>query len=473
MNKIKRIISGTVFSKVLLLAGGTAIAQMINIIVAPILSRLFSPSDFGALALYSSFLGIMCGFTGLSYYLAIPLPKDDDEAHSLCFLCIFLQCFLTVCIVSIFYFWDFDFFSRLGWASVYPYKWLIPAGFLGAGTYTILTYYVLRFEGFKDISRTQISQKVWGTGVNISCGIIGGGAFGLILGHIVSLSSGIAKLAKSSRLWKVFPYINLQKLLAVAKRYKGFAVYQNWGSVINSLNSFLPPLAMALFFSPQIVGLYSFSLRILQLPLAVVGKSIGQVYFQRGSAALREGRLGNTTKRYVEALIMIGTFPFFYLGLFAPELFGFFFGEVWYEAGIITQQLFPFLWVQFIASTVSSVFFVREKLRLSLLMPGLLLVSFFIVLYFCNSWYYISFFLALGLTKATLYFVYLVLVLKISGTPIFQVILKIIKEIQLSVLLVLPIYAVHNDFRYFILTTGIIGLFWLFLIKKRVSQQLG
>ncbi len=470
MKKFKGKIPATVFSHVLFLAGGTAAAQAINIIVAPVLSRLYSPSDFGTLALYSAFLGILCGFTGLSYYLAIPLPENEKDAKALCYLCIFVHMILTLLVVFALSFGDPAFFSRYGWESVYRYRWLIPAGFFGSGIYTILTYYVLRLEGFRDISRTRLTQKAWGAGVSVSCGLLNGGAGGLILGHIVSLSSGITTLVKSSGRLDLSSS-DFSKLWAVAKRYKGFALYQNWGSILNSLNSYLPPLAMALFFSPVIVGWYSFSLRILQLPLGVVGKAIGQVFFQRGSVAFREGRLGETTGRYVESLIMIGTFPFFYLGLFAPDLFSFFFGHAWHEAGKITQQLFPFLWMQFIASTVSSVFFVKERLRLSLLMPGLLLFSFFVILYFGHLWNYLTFFLALGVVKATLYFAYLMLVLKISGTSIFRIIWRLLKDILFSALLVLPIYVVHGETVLFICLSGIIGLIWLFLMKRRITWQ--
>jgi len=471
LKKFEGKISATAFSNVLFLAGGTAAAQAINIIVAPVLSRLYSPSDFGTLALYSAFLGILCGFTGLSYYLAIPLPENENDAKALCYLCIFVHIVLTLFVVLALSFGDLVFFSRYGWESVYRYKWLIPAGFLGSGTYTILTYYVLRLEGFRDISRTSLTQKAWGAGVSVSCGLLSGGGGGLIWGHIVSLSSGITTLVKSSRRRVDHSSIDFPKLWVVAKRYKGFALYQNWGSILNSLNSYLPPLAMALFFSPVIVGWYSFSLRVLQLPLGVVGKAIGQVFFQRGSVTFREGRLGDTTERYVESLIMIGTFPFFYLGLFAPDLFSFFFGQAWHEAGKITQQLFPFLWMQFIASTVSSVFFVKEKLRLSLLMPSLFLFSFFVILYLGRSWSYLSFFLAIGVVKAILYFAYLLLVLKISGTSTFRVIWKLLKDILLSALLVLPIFVVHGDTVLFILLSGIVGLIWLFLMKKRIAGQ--
>ena len=79
-NKFK---SESAVKSVFLLAGGTAIGQAIYVFVTPILSRLYSPSDFGVLAIYAALLSILGTFTSLSYHLAIPLPEEDASAINL------------------------------------------------------------------------------------------------------------------------------------------------------------------------------------------------------------------------------------------------------------------------------------------------------------------------------------------------------------------------------------------------------
>src|SRR5690606_17674747 len=62
------------------LAGGAALGQGITLLAAPLLSRLYSPDDFGLLAVYASLLGILSVAANLRYELAIPLPEGDEEA---------------------------------------------------------------------------------------------------------------------------------------------------------------------------------------------------------------------------------------------------------------------------------------------------------------------------------------------------------------------------------------------------------
>lgn len=65
------------------LAGGTAAAQAIGILVLPVVTRLYTPADFTVLAFYSSILGIVAGVACLRLDIAIPLTKSDGDAANL------------------------------------------------------------------------------------------------------------------------------------------------------------------------------------------------------------------------------------------------------------------------------------------------------------------------------------------------------------------------------------------------------
>ena len=70
LNKIGRSTFG---KSVLMLAGGTAIAQFLSVATSPIISRLFTPDDFGVLSIYVSILSIVAVFATLRYEFAIPI----------------------------------------------------------------------------------------------------------------------------------------------------------------------------------------------------------------------------------------------------------------------------------------------------------------------------------------------------------------------------------------------------------------
>ena len=69
-----------------LLLGGTAGAQMLTVLAAPLLTRLYSSEDFGLLSVYTSLLALIGVVSSLRYELAIPLPEDDGEAANVAVL---------------------------------------------------------------------------------------------------------------------------------------------------------------------------------------------------------------------------------------------------------------------------------------------------------------------------------------------------------------------------------------------------
>ena len=64
----------------LLMMGGTALAQAIPLLVAPILTRIYGPEQFGALATFIGLVTVLSVVATLRLAPAIVLPQDDDDA---------------------------------------------------------------------------------------------------------------------------------------------------------------------------------------------------------------------------------------------------------------------------------------------------------------------------------------------------------------------------------------------------------
>ena len=78
LNKLK---PKSEFSRnVLTLMTGTTIAQAIPIAISPILTRLYTPEDFGVVGLFGAISGIFGAIATGKYELAIMLPKKDEDA---------------------------------------------------------------------------------------------------------------------------------------------------------------------------------------------------------------------------------------------------------------------------------------------------------------------------------------------------------------------------------------------------------
>ena len=77
-------IPGGVFGRhVVTLASGTAVGQVLLVLALPVLTRLYTPADYGALAVYSATLTVLLVLASLRFEQAIPLPEDDRVAGSL------------------------------------------------------------------------------------------------------------------------------------------------------------------------------------------------------------------------------------------------------------------------------------------------------------------------------------------------------------------------------------------------------
>src|SRR5664280_2838329 len=69
-----------------ILISGTALAQLIPILLQPILRRYYTPDIFGAYSVYFSIVGILAIVSSFKYELAIILPRTDKEAANIFFL---------------------------------------------------------------------------------------------------------------------------------------------------------------------------------------------------------------------------------------------------------------------------------------------------------------------------------------------------------------------------------------------------
>ncbi|MBF4218060.1 lipopolysaccharide biosynthesis protein, partial [Vibrio anguillarum] len=122
------------FSKnVLTLMTGTGIAQAIPIAIIPILTRMFSPEDFGLLALYAACVSILGVVATGRYEIAIMLPKDDEDARLLLQLSMLVALFFSLLISIPISIWNAQIARFLGNEDIAVWLYLVPVSVLFTG----------------------------------------------------------------------------------------------------------------------------------------------------------------------------------------------------------------------------------------------------------------------------------------------------------------------------------------------------
>lgn len=350
-----------------LIAGGTVLAQAIGILTMPIVSRIYSPGDYGIMAVYTSVLAILTELSGFRYYLAIPLPKDERYAKALVALSLGIQG-TFVLLLSILLFFGGEFIlAKLSMQQLVPYRLLIPFGLLGAGTYIVLTQWAIREKLFPTIARTRITQSLSGAFAKIALGLIGIRPIGLLIGAIIAQGGGITTLARSLLRKKGFPRPKKSEVRRVALRYRKFPMYGTFSGVLITTGGRIANLVFVALYSTQVVGLFAMAQQLLGIPSTFVGHAIGQVFIQRGSIAKREGDLTSLFAKTSRTLMQIGFFPILLSSCLAPYVFSWILGEQWARAGVFAGIISPWIAINFVYSPLSHIFSILERQKTGLL----------------------------------------------------------------------------------------------------------
>lgn len=128
-SRVRWTLPGGVFARhVVTLASGTAMGQLLLVLALPVLTRLYSPADYGALAVYSATLLVLLVLVSLRFEVAIPLPEDDQVAGSLLALSLLSLAAVTLVVSVLVWLTGDALVARAKVPALRPYLWLIPFG---------------------------------------------------------------------------------------------------------------------------------------------------------------------------------------------------------------------------------------------------------------------------------------------------------------------------------------------------------
>jgi len=356
-----KVPGGAFGRSVVTLASGTAIGQLLLFLAVPVLTRLYTPADYGALAVYSSTLTVLVVLASLRYEAAIPLPEDEEVAVSLLALTFVLLGAMALLVSLLVWLAGDAYLVAMNVPVLRPYRWLIPVGFIGAGTYQAVSYWAIRRREFGRMARTKLSQGVGQVVAQVGFGVAGAGAAGLLIGDVVGRVAGGGGLALLALRERPHARVTLASLLAVAGRYRRFPLLITWSGLLNVGGLQLPSILFSAGFGAAAAGLYALTFKMLVLPTMLVGQAVGQVFLSRAAASAGEPeRLGQLTERTALTLFACGLPVFGAVALGGPQLFAAVLGRGWEPAGHHAQLLAPWFAVWLVSSPLSGLLSVRE-----------------------------------------------------------------------------------------------------------------
>ncbi len=376
------------FQNIAVVAGGNVTAKLIGIIAAPIITRLYTPEDYGIFSVFLSVVGVVGSLATLRYAVTIPIAKEEKLADNILKLCFLITLSLSIVwFIGIALFGKF-FTVQFSAEQLQPYLWLMPVVFLGKGVYEALNNWAVRTRKFRLITRTKVSQGVSSAGVKISLGAMGVTPLGLFLGHIAQEAAGITSLFSKlvqlkPELLKTFSWSGIKY---AAKRYKKFPLVQSWSQLLLALGTQLPVLLIGAFYGVEVVGIFGLAQNMINMPMDLIGQSVAQVYY----AEISKYGKNNPKKIYklsvsiIKKLFWVGLIPIGLLIAFGPWVFKLVFGPEWLDAGVYARFLSILILTRFISSPIANIFNVYEKQSLQLTLNIVRVVLVFVVFYTSN-----------------------------------------------------------------------------------------
>jgi lipopolysaccharide exporter len=363
---------------VLTLATGIAIAQAIPIAVSPVLSRLYSPDEFGLYALFMSVAGIIAVIATGCYEYAIMLPENDNDAINIVALSTIITFFVSFTSLLVLWQWNREIAQLLNNAKVSKWLYFVPLAVFFRGIYQSYQYWFNRKKQFGTLSVNAIAQNTASSGIKLSLGFGGFGASGLVAGDIIGSFISAGLLGRQAYRDDAFQarFINRKTIIQQAIRYKRFPAFSSLSGFFNTVSMQMPIILLSSFFSNSIAGFYFFSFRLLNMPMSLLGISVGQVFFQKASECKKDKeKIKEVTFSVYKRLLLIGIIPMTFIMVYGDYIFSFVFGGDWKIAGEYARVLSPWILLVFISAPLSSLFDIFEKQKEELVFNNLIFVA--------------------------------------------------------------------------------------------------
>lgn len=374
----KRLRKNDFVHSVSILVSGTALSQAVIVALTPLLTRLYTPEDFGVLSVYSSLMLTVAVITSLHYETAIPLPKKEKDAINLLALALFILLLNVMFATMVLALFKVPLMTLFNTEGLHKMIGFLPLSILGFGLFQVYQLWYLRDENYPQITKGKVRMNVSQVFSQTGLGLMASTSFGLIVGEVMGrlVGGGGMALASWKEVKKKKSFLSLKRMWELAVRYRRFPLVSSWSSLLSGLTSHLPMLFIAYALGVKAAGWYLLASRILALPDALLGYSVKQVYMAKSARMIHADFLEFSLLfwRMVKQMSVLSVSIYLPMTLLAPFVFPFVFGENWGDAGMFVQCMSILFLCQFVAGPVSATFILLEEQYIQVMCEGIRLV---------------------------------------------------------------------------------------------------
>lgn len=383
MITISKVKESHFVKSVFLVVTGALGAQLVSLISSPIITRLFNPDTLGALTSFTSLVLAIGPILALTLPTAAVLPKNPGRASEILRISFFIMIINTLLLYSVVNL-IFDNVNSLSDISEYS-SYVVFSCFF----YSLLQGYIqykTRSEEFKHLAKVTFSQSILNNSGKIIVGVISASS------HLLIFTTSIVYFIISALSFKTYANVlsrrwNIKYSALVLLKYKDFIFYRTPEVLVNGLSQLLPIIFLTHFFSLWDVGQYGLARSILGIPVVIIGKAVGDVFYSKGAKYKENNKVSVLLRNSIIALSFIGLIPFSMIFVFGEELFVLIFGEQWGTAGIFGAWISIWMFSGLIIKPIVSMVAIIQEQRFYFFY-SLLSLSVKVIMVYWIAYYY-------------------------------------------------------------------------------------
>jgi len=338
-------VPGLVRATLTLLAGG-ALAQAVPLLLGPLLTRLYTPQEYGLYHLFAAVAANVGVVACARYEFALPLEQDAERAAALRALCLWVLLAATV----------LSSLAAALWAAAEHALWplWLPLAVLMAGAVSLATLDATRAQRFRSLAAARVAQYGGGAAGQLVAGVLGAGVSGLIAAPAFAAAAAAGLLRMPWRGWWQVP---VARLRAMAAAHRQFPLLNTPHAFAGALQDTAAVALIAAWQGPAAAGFWGLALRYLKAPATLVGSAVSQALYPKlALSGDRPTALSRAaTVRVMATLAAIALPLVLLLVAFGPWAFERAFGTQWREAGELARSLAPYIGVHFVAAPLAVV----------------------------------------------------------------------------------------------------------------------
>ncbi|MBI1650419.1 oligosaccharide flippase family protein [Hyphomicrobium sulfonivorans] len=326
-----------------MLVGGAAFAQLLNLAGTLAVAQIYGLQEYGIYAIFIAFQTLAVSVATLRFELAMVVEQSEAAVYDLYGLSTYILTAASLILAAWVYLPLPSGISPSSFSS--DSFLLLPFSVFFAGQYVLLGQWCVRAGMFNQFAIAATSLAAVTVAVQVLGGLLAPTAPTLMFGYTVGQIAGIAVLWLGLR-----KDVSFQSVLAsltrfgsfwpLVRRHYRFAVYQMPNSLAGAAYVGAPAIILGSAISPQAAGSFSFAIRMIFQPLALLPTAFGQVVFSKMARSL--DRLREWERPLAKVYLGFGllfALPCSIVMCFGEDLAVFFLGEQWRLAGKMAEVM--------------------------------------------------------------------------------------------------------------------------------------